>query len=73
MEAELDYKGEDDVLFSSSCPQIVLVRLEAELDYKGEDDVLFPCAEIDFAIDNLSSNKSLGIDRINNEIIKKFS
>ena len=57
---------------SQDSPQLVIIRLEAELDYKREDDVFFLCTEIDCVINNLSINKSTGIDRINNEMIKKF-
>ena len=46
--------------------------MEAELDYNGKDDVLFSCTEIDCVIDHLGFNTSPAIDRINNELIKKF-
>ncbi|GFY57765.1 hypothetical protein TNIN_45571 [Trichonephila inaurata madagascariensis] len=48
-------------------------RSEADLVYESDDDVPFSRTEIDCVIDNLSLNKSPDSDRINNELIKKFS
>ncbi|GFW73223.1 uncharacterized protein TNCV_2798871 [Trichonephila clavipes] len=49
-----------------------VLRSEAELVYESDDDIPSLRAEIDCVIDNLSFNKSLGSDRINYELIKKF-